>query len=143
MSRDAAARRWHPLRSLGIACFLALPFLVFWWTFPYLSRFTIGNDYAQFAPRQQLELQLALRMGTVPLFVHGFNGGQPASALTVGQVFHPVSHLAARMPGYWTGQALEANTLLKLLTLGLTHLVVFRFLRRLRLAPVPAWLVAF
>jgi hypothetical protein len=129
-------------RVLRVASFFALPFLVFWWTFPFISDRTLGNDYGQFVPPMQMELQFALRTGTVPLFVPGFSGGQPASALTVGQLFHPVSHVAARVPGYWTGHALDAGTLLKLLELGLTHLIVFWFLRRLRLQPVPAWLVA-
>jgi len=127
---------------LRVASFFALPFLLFWWTFPFISDRTLGNDYGMFVPPMQMELQFALRTGTVPLFVPGFSGGQPASALTLGQLFHPVSHVAARVPGYWTGHALDAGTLLKLLELGLTHLVVFCFLRRLRLQPVPAWLVA-
>lgn len=100
-------------------------------------------DYQTVAPVHQMELQFALSMGTVPLFIPGFMGGQTASALTQGQMFHPVSHLAAALPGYWTGSSLEWATLLKLLELGIAHLVLFRFLRRLRLRISVAFLVAF
>lgn len=116
---------------------------MFWWTFPFVSPHTLGNDYGMFVPAMQMELQFALRTGTAPLFVPGFTGGQPAGALTVGQLLHPITHLAARMPGYWSGHVLDVLTLLKLISLGLTHWVVFRFLRRLWLEPMLAWLVAF
>jgi len=112
---------------------LLLPFLVFYWFIPFLGVLTIGNDYQVHSINQQMELQFSIRQGSFPLYVPGYAGGTSASTLTLGQVFHPISHLAAVLPGYWTGKALEWNTLLRLLSLGLTHLVLFYFLRRLKL----------
>jgi len=115
------------------AVILFLPFLVFYWFVPFLDDLTIGNDYQVHSIYNQMELQFSILHGSFPLYVPGYAGGTSASALTLGQVFHPISHLAALLPGYWTGKALEWNTLLRLLSLGLTHLVLFYFLRRLKL----------
>ena len=130
-------------RFLGTASFIALPFLIFAWLCPFLSRRTIAMDYQTVAPVHQMELQFGLRMGTVPLVIPGFMGGQTASALTQGQLFHPISHLAAALPGYWNGRSLEWLTLLKLLELGVAHLVLFHFLGRLGLRTPVAFLIAF
>ena len=80
-----------------------------------------------------MELQFSIMHGSFPLYVPGHAGGTSASALTLGQIFHPISHIAALLPGYWTGKALVWNTLLRLLSIGFTHLVLFYFLRRLKL----------
>ena len=116
-------------RLLGLAL-LALPFLLFWWQLPFLGSLTIGNDYTIFPTRHQQELFLSLANGSFPVFVPGFSGGHTASALTLGQLFHPQSHLAALSPGYWDGSALEWNTFWRLVSLGAVHLVWLRLLRR-------------
>lgn len=121
---------------------LALPFGVFYWANPlftdkYPAIRTLGNDYAYFSIQEQYELQFSLWHGTVPLYVPGYYGGQSASALTLGQFFHPLSHLASLMPQYWdtadpeglNGHALQINTLLRLLSLGITQLVLYRLIR--------------
>jgi len=121
---------------------LALPFGVFYWANPlftdkYPAINTLGNDYAYFSIQEQYELQFSLWHGTVPLYVPGYYGGQSASALTLGQFFHPLSHLASLMPQYWDtahpdgwdGHALQDNTLLRLLSLGITQLVLYRLIR--------------
>jgi hypothetical protein len=121
---------------------LALPFGVFYWANPlFTDRYpavnTLGNDYSYFSIQEQYELQFSLWHGTVPLYVPGYSGGQSASALTLGQFFHPLSLLASVMPQYWdtaeptnwNGHALQINTLLRLLSLGITQLVLYRLIR--------------
>jgi len=89
-----------------------------------------------------MELMFSLKMGSFPLFVPGFAGGQGAGALTLGQMYHPLSYLAVILPGYWEGKALEWVTLLRLLSLGLAHLALFRFLREVRISSAMAFLLS-
>jgi hypothetical protein len=112
---------------------LGLPFLILGWAIPLIGHHTIGNDYTVFSQPQQMELQYCLQKGTWPLYVPGFAGGRSAAALTLGQLFHPISHIAALFPAYWQGRALDVVTALRLASLGLTHLVLLLLLRRLRL----------
>jgi hypothetical protein len=122
---------------------LVLPFLVFSWMAPFVGANTIGRDYLVYSFGNQLELQLALGSGEWPVFVPGFAGGAPAPALMLGQLYHPLSHLAAALPGYWSGLALEWNTALRLLSLGLTQLALLAFLRHLGFARALAFGVSF
>ena len=123
----------HSHARLTWIAVLLLPFALFWWQLPFLSQLTIGNDYTIFPTRQQQELLFSLRMGSFPLFVPGFAGGHTASALTLGQIFHPLTFFAAVSPGYWDGHALDWNTFYRLLSLGLCHGVLVRLFVRLRL----------
>ncbi|RMG17758.1 MAG: hypothetical protein D6731_03465, partial [Planctomycetota bacterium] len=59
-----------------------------------------------------------------------------------GQLYHPLAHLVTLLPGYWEGHALDWNTAARLLALGSTHWVLFRFLRRLRFGTGPAFLLS-
>lgn len=136
---DRRARRldgWFWLATL------VLPFFFFDWALPFVGQTTLGNDYQLFSIRQQLEIQFSLAKGSFPLFVPGFAGGQSAQALTLGQAYHPISLVASRIPGYWAGHAEACNTLLRLLSLGLAHLVLWLFLRRLGLRRAVAFLLA-
>ena len=122
---------------------LLLPFVVFHWTLPFFSDHIIGNDYTMFSPPQQMELQYSIKHGTWPLFSPGFAGGRPAAALTLGQLFHPISHIAAAIPGYWDGDALNITTLLRLLSLGLAQLALLVLLRKLSLRTDLAFIISF
>ena len=122
---------------------LLLPFLVLHWLVPFFSGLTLGNDYAVFHIQQQMELMFSLKMGVFPLYIPGFAGGHSFAALTLGQIFHPISHLAAALPGYWDGKALELNTLLRLLSLGGCHFALFYFLRSLKLESAIAFVLSF
>lgn len=122
---------------------LLLPFIVFYWLIPFVSSYTLGNDYIGFPIPQQMELFYSLKQGTVPLYAPGFAGGQGAAALTLGQFYHPISHLSAHMPGYWQGHSLQWNTLFRLLELGIVHLGLFFLLARLRLSTIIAFIVSF
>lgn len=125
-------------RRLWSALLLVLPFLFLSWLMPFRSDWTLGQDYPRFATPQQQELLFSLETGSFPLYVPGFCGGRTASALTLGQIYHPLAHLAGAAPGYWDGQALEWNTFFRLLSLGVAHLLLFRLLLRLRLGPLLA-----
>lgn len=117
---------------------LLLPFAVLYWLNPLTSDQTIGNDYVTFAIDHQLALQYSIERGSFPLYAPGFaGGGHSSAALTLGQLHHPIAHIAARLPGYWEGNALQANTVLRLISIGLTHLVLLILLLKLRL-PIPA-----
>lgn len=131
-------------QKYGLYAFIMiLPFLVFYWQVPFLADRTIGNDYVAFPIQQQMELQYSLKHGSFPLYVPGFAGGQSSAALTLGQMYHPISHLASVLPGYWGGNALQWNTLLRLLLLGLAHLGLFILLVRLRLTPILSFIISF
>ena len=127
--------RWPSLNSRNVAVFiiivLILPFTIMFWLCPFISPLTLGNDYAMFPIQHQMELMFSLKTGSFPLFVPGFSGGQSSSALTLSQIYHPVSHLASILPGYWAGKALEWNTFLRLIFLGVAHFCLFIFLRKL------------
>jgi len=133
--RSSRADRWLVL------AILLLPAVFFDWALPFVSDTTLGNDYSAFSLPQQLELRFSIAKGSFPLFVPGFAGGQTAQAMVQGQAYHPVSILASHLPGYWSGHALEINTLLRLLSLGLAHLALFVLLRRLGLGRAAAFLV--
>lgn len=122
---------------------LALPFGLFYWLSPLTGERTIGNDYPMFHIDQQMELQYAIEHGSFPLYVPGFAGGHTAAALTLGQLFHPQSHLATLYPGYWNGKGLEANTFLRLVMLGIAQLILFILLNRLRLRPEISFVISF
>lgn len=139
MSRPDPTGRSH---ATTIAL-LALPFAVFYWAAPLLSQHTLGADYGRYAVPQQLLLQFSLASGSFPLYLPRFAGGQSASAATQGQLHHPISHLAAHIPGYWNGGALEIYTLLSLLSLGLALWALHRLLRELGLDGPLAFVGAF
>jgi hypothetical protein len=115
----------------GYFSILFLSFVFFYWIIPFFSHITLGEDYSRFSMGEQLELLFSLKTGSVPLFIPGFAGGQSSAALTLGQFFHPISHIASILPGYWNGKALEWNTFLRLLSLGLAQVFIFMFLRKI------------
>jgi len=120
-----------------------MPFLVFYWMLPFISSVTIGNDYLRFSVLQQMELQFSLKTGSFPMYVPGFASGHSSSALTLGQLFHPLSHIASMLPGYWDGNAVEWNSFLKLLSLGLCQLILFLFLQKMKLSSIFSFLLSF
>lgn len=122
---------------------LVLPFFILYWLVPFVGRRSIGGDYLSYWIQQQLYLQFCIRSGTFPLYAPGFAGGWTAGVMTLGQLWHPISWVAARLPGYWSGHAIQICTLLRLLSLGGTHLVLFLFLRRLRLTTTLALVISF
>lgn len=121
---------------------IILPFLLFYWMVPFIADKSIGLDYQTTHIENQMELMFSISNGSFPLYVPGFALGHSSSALTLGEVFHPLPHIASLLPGYWDGQALQWNTLLRLLSLGLTHLALFSFLRKLKLDTLIAFLLS-
>ena len=120
-----------------------MPFVLLFWLCPFVSPWTLGNDYAMFPIQHQLELMFSIKTGSFPLFVPGFSGGQSSSALTLSQIYHPISHIASILPDYWNGKALEWNTFLRLLSLGLAQLSLFVFLRCLKVGTAAAFVLSF
>jgi hypothetical protein len=146
--RKTTATEGKPLivavrRSACALFFLALPFVIFYWLLPFYADHTIGNDYPIYAFHGQLALQYPLHQGEFPLYVPAGSLGRPSAFLTLGQLWHPISFIAAHLPGYWNGWALDWNTLLRLLSLGLTHLILFLVLRKVRVATLLAFLISF
>ncbi len=122
---------------------MALPFAVMSWLAPGIGSRTIGNDYVSFPISHQMELMYALEKGEFPLYSPGFAGGRAAAALTLGQMYHPLPHLARLVPGYWEGRALDWCTLIRLISLGLVHAVLLYLLKRLALRLDVAFLISF
>jgi hypothetical protein len=116
--------------------FLCVPFAMLSWLVPFVSAQTIGNDYTIFGIGAQIDVMWSVYKGTFPLYMPGFAGGHSTAALTLGQLYHPLSWLSSLLPGYWEGRALECSTCVRLLSLGATHLVWYRLCRRLG---VPRW----
>lgn len=135
----------NEMTSTLLYCFfiIIMPFLLFYSIIPFLSSLTMSSDYLLFSIKYQMELLFSLKTGTFPLYVPGFAAGHSSSALTLGQIYHPLSHIASIMPGYWDGKAVEWNTFFKLLSLGITQLVLFFFLRKLRLNSLFSFLLSF
>ena len=129
--------------GLVLAGFLALPFAVFAHVAPFVSGRTLGSDYMLYSVPQQLLLQFSLANGSFPLYLPGFAGGLPAVAATQGQLFHPLPHLAALLPGYWDGHAFDLFTVLNLLSLGFAQWACWRLLRELAVDAVLAFVVSF
>ncbi|MBI5674614.1 MAG: discoidin domain-containing protein [Nitrospirae bacterium] len=130
--------------SLWILFFIiVLPFILLYWMVPFVSDLTLGADYQIYSINEQVELLFSIKTGSVPLYAPGYKYGHSSSALTLSQVYHPISHIASLMPGYWNGKALEWNTFLRLLSLGFVHLALFTFLRKIRLNLLFAFLISF
>ena len=125
------------------AVFIFLPFFIFHWMLPFVSEWTLGNDYVLFPIHHQLELMFSIKTGSFPLYIPGFAGGQSASALTLGQLFHPISHLTSSLPGYWSGKALEWNTLFRFFSLGIAHLLLFHLLKKFKIQALWAFIISF
>ncbi|MRR14631.1 hypothetical protein EG833_04230, partial [archaeon] len=127
---------WH-------AFMIFIPFIVLFWVVPFMNDLTIGNDYQMFSIGQQMELMFCLETGSFPLYIPGYSFGEPAINSTLGQLFHPLSHIASHMPGYWAGKALDWNTLLRLVSLALAQMALFHFLRRLKSGNLVSFLLSF
>lgn len=110
---------------------------------PFVTDLTIGNDYDEYSIQNQMEMLFSIKTGSFPLYVPGYALGHSSSALTLGQIFHPISHIASVLPGYWSGKALQWNTFLRLLSLGLVQLALFSFLRKIHLNTVFSFLLSF
>lgn len=139
MLTDPALAGGRRLAAAVKVAALLLPFLLFAWMAPFATRLSLGNDYQRFAIDQQLELMFSLEHGTFPLYVPGFAGGQSFTAMPQAEVLHPHAHAARLMPGYWQGQALAWNTLLRLVELGLAHLALVGLLLALGVRSLPAF----
>lgn len=123
--------------------FFGLPFFVLYWFVPFAGNYTIGNDYLGYWINMQLYLRFSIENGTFPLYAPGFNCGWTASALTLGQLHHPISWIAASIPGYWNGHAHEIGTLLRFVSLGGCHLLLYFLLRKFRLGMTLAFVISF
>ena len=127
----------------GWLVFLVIPFVMLAWLLPFVSNVTLGNDYPIFGPSQQIELMWSAWKGTFPLYMPGFAGGHASAAMTLGQLYHPLAWISSFMPGYRDGWALEWNTFFRLVSLGIAHAFLFKLCRRLRIEPLPSFLVTF
>ena len=121
---------------------IILPFLIFYWMIPFVSNLTIGNDYQLYSIQWQMELLFSIRTGSFPIYAPGFAFGHSTSAMTLAQIYHPFTYISSHLPGYWNGKALQLNTLLRLLSLGLAQLALFAFLRKIRLNTLFSFLLS-
>jgi hypothetical protein len=123
--------------------FLATSLAMFAWMMPFVSTWTIGNDYLVFSPGAEIDLMWSVWKGTFPLYMPGFAAGHSTASMTLGQLYHPIPWLSSLMPYYWRGHALEWNSLFRVLALGVAHGTLFKLCRRLRVTPLPAYLLTF
>lgn len=120
-----------------------LPFVLLFWMMPFAADLTISKDYPLHPITEKIELQFSLKTGSFPLYAPGYHLGHSSTALTLGQLYHPISYIASLLPGYWSGKALEWNTFLRILSLGLTQLALFLFLRQIRINTLFAFILSF
>lgn len=130
---------WGP-RVLAWVFFLLVPYVVLW-RFAPVGRVTIGNDYVVYPIDAQLEYVWSWSHGIWPLFMPGFAGGTSASAMTLGQAWHPITWLCALTPGYRTGSAEVIVTFYRFLELGIVHHLLHRESRARGLARWAAFLL--
>lgn len=139
MTSSTPENKTHPAIYFIIT---VLPFLLLYWMMPFVSNLTIGNDYPIYSIQWQMELLFSIKTGSFPLYVPGFAFGHSSSAMTLGQIYHPLTYISSHLPGYWSGKALQLNTLLRLLSLGLAHLMLFAFLKKIRLNTLFSFLIS-
>lgn len=121
---------------------LILPFVLFYWMIPFIGNFTLGTDYINYHIYHHLELMFSIKTGSFPLFAPECFYGQSAAAYTQAQIYHPITWLAALMPGYWCGYSLDWITLFRLLSLGCCQILLFRYLLKINAEPRPAFLIS-
>lgn len=131
------------LKWVVYLCIILLPLGVFYWQMPFVGKMSLSNDYVSYPIQNQMDLQFSIKHGSFPLYVPGYGGGQTSAALTQGQMYHPFFYIYSMLPGYWHGDALLWNTLLRLLSLGCAHLLLFILLQRLKLQPFIAFMISF
>lgn len=104
-----------------------LPFLVFQWMLPFFSHIYPDQDYSLMFSFLQAEYIFSLKTGTFPLNIvwHQIQNNQWAG------IFNPFLLLAAVLSGFSNGKLLDWVLFLHLALLAITHLMLFRFLRRL------------
>ncbi len=122
--------------------FLCIPFVLLWWMAPFIGNKSIGYDHITFTVESQLEMIASLRMGEVPLYIPGLAHGNTASALTLSQFWHPISHLSSIMPNYWNGYALEWNNFWRFISLGLCQVLLYTLFRRMKVQPFFAFILS-
>jgi hypothetical protein len=125
-------------QHLAAALLLAvLPFVVYaplW--MPY-GRITLGMDYPDFQPGQQLLFLQHLRDGFFPLWAPGDAGGIPFAAYFIAQQYSPLTWMLAAFDATYQGLQLDLLTLQRLTLLGMSAFFTYLVVRRLGLGWLP------
>ncbi|MDY6906507.1 MAG: hypothetical protein SWH61_17685 [Thermodesulfobacteriota bacterium] len=120
----------------------ALPLILFYWMIPFCSDLTLGTDYVNYHIYHQLDLLFSIKSGTFPLYAPECFYGQSAAAYTQAQIYHPLPYIASILPGFWDGYSLEWMTALRMVLLFISHITLFRFVRRLKISNIPALIIS-
>lgn len=126
--------RDKPIQGLVYFFIAAIPFFLFHWTLPFVTQIIPGRDFALYYVWHQMEFLFAIKNGTFPLFYHfaADAGGSSHVWMGYGQAFLPFPYLISLLPGYWTGKAIPWNILAHLLTLPISHVVIFHLIKRFK-----------
>ena len=127
-----AQARWLQ-DAIAAVVFAALPFIVYWSLWGTANRQTLGMDYPDFQPGQQLLFLQYLRDGYYPLWAPGDAGGVPFAAYFLAQQYSPLTWLLASLDATYQGLQLELLTLQRLVLLGMSGFFVYLTVRRLNL----------
>jgi len=119
--------------TIAAVVFAALPFIVYWSLWGTTHRQTLGMDYPDFQPGQQLLFLQHLRDGYYPLWAPGDSGGVPFAAYFLTQQYSPLTWLLASLDATYKGLQLELLTLQRLVLLGMSGFFVYLTVRRLNL----------
>ncbi len=106
---------------------ILLPFFLFHWMLPFLSHIYPDQDYMAMFALLQTEYLFALKTGTFPLNIVW----SQVQNNQWGCVFNPFLYIAEMVPGFSTGRSLDCVLFLQMVLLGITHLALFRLLRKM------------
>ncbi len=119
------------------AILLILPFLVHLPLWGPLGRHTIGMDYPDFQPGQQLLFLQSFRDGFFPLWAPGDAGGVPFAAYFIAQQYSPLTWIVGLFDATYNGGQLDLLTLQRLVLLGLSAFFVYLLARNVGLSALP------
>lgn len=134
-SRPASSVRLQ--HAVCAAILTLLPFLVHLPLWSPIGRHTIGMDYPDFQPGQQLLFLQSIRDGFFPLWAPGDAGGVPFAAYFIAQQYSPLTWIMGLLDATYNGGQLDLLTLQRLILLGVSAFFVYLLTRRLGLSALP------
>ncbi|HSW47135.1 MAG TPA: hypothetical protein VLM89_16345 [Phycisphaerae bacterium] len=116
---------------------ILLPFIVYTPLWSPADRITLGMDYPDFQPGQQLLFLQSLRDGLFPLWAPGDAGGVPFAVYFIAQQYSPVTWVLGALDATYDGLLLDLLTFWRLGLLGMSAFFCYLVARRLGCSTLP------
>ena len=120
-------------KYLIVIIILTLPGLIFHWMLPFVSHIYPDQDFILHYGLIQAEYLFAMKTGTFPLNIV-WHQVQNNSWAGVAGIFNPLFYITALVFTCSTATLLDCNILILMIMLVISHLALFRFLRKLHLS---------